>query len=580
MNKNWGATIGLTLVFLFSLFPFVFSQQVEKGDTPAQTGQLPQIQLEDYTIIGLEKVALPRKERQSIKHPLSLFWADNAALAVKEDYNIQFKYTDIKPIISKTEGLHRIWAEADYGSYNTFGLDVKSQFRSSKIIPFFGLNYRQSDGHVSKADYKKGKLEGGLEGNVWNNGILDFQLRFRDSDQGLWSTEFPIDSTFRVKTNQFNLLGNLEQNFNPDFSGFINADISYIDHKNRFDYVQSFSSFQFGGNYGRGQTSFFFEGQFDINSSERKQVSFDYVDDPPFAKIDNSILGGTVKARQKINNFSIAAGTTLQSVEQKNVVKNTEIGVFPVAEIAFNHNEHVNLLLKYQPGYGFQSMQQLVEAFPIADFAGFYPTKIKNHAIAVLQLKPIEQLRLQLQSDFKNTESYPVVYSSYYDSTSGEPSTTLNYQYPYWEYRYIEDAQIWKNTVQIYWTVNEIMSLKGWISYYYSKINTLDSMGNRVSNNNIPYLPQLYSKLDFKWAFYKQHELRIIGEHIGERFDDVANSVKLKSYFLLNVSVKFKIIEYLALKVFGNNIFEETYQIYNTYSAPGITGGTALEFKF
>jgi hypothetical protein len=558
----------------------VFSQHEEKRDTSAQSHQLPQIQLEDYTIIGLEKVALPRKERQSLKHPLTLLWEDNAWVEVKEYYNIQFKHVDLKPIISNTEGIHRICAEADYGSYNTFGLDVKSQFRSNKIIPFFGLNYHQSDGHVNKADYKKGQLEGGLEGSVWNNGTMDVELLFKNSDQGLWSTEFPPDSTFRVKTNQFHLLGNLEQKFNPDFSGFIYADISYIDHKNRFDYVQSFSSFHIGGNYERGRTSFFFEGQFDINSSERKRVSAEYTADPPFTKIDNSILGATLKVRQRINKVSIAAGITMQSIEQTNIEKKTESGFFPLAELAFNQGEHINVLLKYQPQYVFQSMQQLVAAFQIADFGGFYPTKIQNRIVAVLNLKPIEQLRLQIQSDFKKAESYPIVYSAFYESSSEEPLSTLNFPYPYWEYRYIEDAQIWKNTLQLYWILNEIMSLKGWITYYSSKINTVDSRGNAVSNRNIPYLPQLYSKLDYKWTFYKRHELRIIGEHIGERYDDVANSVKLKSYFLLNVSVKFKLMEYLALNIFGNNLFDETYQIYNTYSAPGITGGAALEFKF
>ncbi|NIT99430.1 MAG: hypothetical protein GWN01_00330, partial [Nitrosopumilaceae archaeon] len=71
------------LTFLiFYIFLILQSQAQDSQDT--QVRKLPQIKLEDYTIIGLEKVVLPSKERRTIAKKISPDWSENSFVRLKE----------------------------------------------------------------------------------------------------------------------------------------------------------------------------------------------------------------------------------------------------------------------------------------------------------------------------------------------------------------------------------------------------------------------------------------------------------------------------------------------------------------
>ena len=119
----------------------------------------------------------------------------------------------------------------------------------------------------------------------------------------------------------------------------------------------------------------------------------------------------------------------------------------------------------------------------------------------------------------------------------------------------------------------------GWATYRWSEIETIDENGNAVSANKIPYLPQLEGMLKLKWYFLRNHRLQISAQYIGERFDDVANSIELRDHILIGALVNFEITRQVNLRFFGNNLLDQDHQVYHTYSAPGISGGAGIEIK-
>jgi len=187
-------------------------------------------------------------------------------------------------------------------------------------------------------------------------------------------------------------------------------------------------------------------------------------------------------------------------------------------------------------------------------------------------------LLFKVGSSYEEAENYPILYSGFVDTTMSSPNT-LNYPYSYWEYRYIDNARILENSLRMQLNFSDRVLIDGWATYRWNEIKTVDEHGNAVSGNEIPYLPQLEVKLRLQWYFFRNHKLQISGEYVGERFDDVANSIELKNHILVGAMVNFEISRQVNLRFFGNNLLDQDYQIYHTYSAPGINGGAGIEIK-
>ncbi|MFQ5582839.1 MAG: hypothetical protein ACE5GL_00195 [Calditrichia bacterium] len=545
--------------------------QANEETPPQKPAGAPEIQLEDYTIIGLDKVVLPHKERRSVFKELKVGWAENSVVTSKGEEKPPFRFSQEKPGFALREIYPRLDGSAQYGSYNTVGLNVYGQLNLGNLVPYFDFKYQRSDGWVDRADFERGSADAGLEGKIWNRGILQLTTRVVSGRQSLWSSRLP--DSLNLETNSDYWFGQaiLKHDFSKRFSGYVNGNIELLNFDNRFDYQQDAFYIAVGGKYRTGQTLLMFEGKYERNKTNRRSrndaapISF------PLWETNNKIVSGIFRIQQKWDQFSLTGGVVVQGIDTTDSFNSGETKVFPYGKAAFNKGNAVSLFLKFSPGYHFRNMEKMIRAFPVAELRIFRPIKIKNEISGGVTVKGSQKFRLSIGSSYGRAEGYPVLHYLTNDSLP-----TL----PYWEYRYISEADLWKNSFRLNWNINPRLNFEGRFIYNYSSIKTVNEKNQRVSGNEILYLAPFRGTLILDWFFLQKHKLRLEADYTGERYNDVANSVRLDQYFLLNTKVDFNIKKYLVLYFYGNNLFDKRYDIYYTYVAPGITAGAGIQLKY
>lgn len=569
--------IYICVIISFALVTQSLPAQNAQDSQQDQVKKLPQIQLEDYTIVGLEKVVLPRKERRSISRQLSVNWEENELVRLKQTPTLSFRSRE-KPGLGFLNNYPDVDALVQYGSFNTLGANLKARFDANSVSPFVEADFRKSNGHVDQADYTKAAISSGLEGQAWANSVFQLTGRYRNDEQNLWSSIIPPDSSRKTTLELWQFQGNLNQKLSAHFTLNSGGQFQTLDFENRFNYTQDFISAGLGLNLTVDQTSVTAEGWIDHINTESES-------DSNASRLWNgeySFYSSILDVVQRINDFSIGAGIRVQHLETARGTSGaaSKTYAYPRAEIAFNAKNIFHLFARYQPGFESQCMEQMLKAQPLADFSSFQPLKIKHKVSGGLSLRSASGLVLKVNSTYEESENYPILYSSFQDTTIKiVPFQSLSYQYPYWEYRYINNARILENSLRMQLNFSNRFLIDGWATYRWNEIKTVDERGNMVSGNEIPYLPQLEGTLRLQWYFFQHHRLELKGEYVGERFDDVANSIKLKDHVLVSALVNFEIARQVNLRFFGNNLLDQDYQVYHTYSAPGISGGAGIEIK-
>lgn len=566
-------------LFINVLLSFICILPVNGQNSQESQSTLPQIKLEDYTIIGLEKVVLPHKVRRTISKKMIFEWSQNNFITLKESPSVSFKSTD-KPGMTFLYEFPHIDALLEYGSFNTFGAKLNAKLKTGDIVPFIGIDFVNSNGHTDNADYTRAKINGGIEGQLWQNSVIQLTTQFRSDKQGLWSNLIPVDSSWETKTTSWHWQASLDQELSRQFSMFARGYFQSFDFENRFNYTQDYLSVNTGVAFNNNNTSIKVLGKLDHNNSEREFENTNSNNASLFWKTDYSLYSSILRADQKIDHISLSAGINAQHLEINNKSKSY---LYPLAELSFNGQNTFFLNVRYQPGLAFQSMDQMLQEYPLADFGGYQPLKLKHKIVGVLNIKASSNLTLQLSGNYGEFENYPIVYSSYIDSSfiinPSQIISSLQYVYPYWEYRYINDAKILENTFRMTLLLPNKLLLEGWLTYRWNEINGLDERDSPASGNEIPYLPMFSSTMKFEWYFLQKHKLQISGKYVGKRYNDVANLINLKDYFLLGASVDFIIAKQFTLRFFGNNLLDQEYEIFHSYSAPGISGGAGIEIK-
>jgi len=80
---------------------------------------------------------------------------------------------------------------------------------------------------------------------------------------------------------------------------------------------------------------------------------------------------------------------------------------------------------------------------------------------------------------------------------------------------------------------------------------------------------------------YSRNKLRfsIQGQYIGGLYVDISQNIT-ESYFLLNSSVKYRLLNFMELFVSGKNLLDQKYQINYGYPMPGLHFMTGVNFQF
>ncbi|NIT99431.1 MAG: hypothetical protein GWN01_00335, partial [Nitrosopumilaceae archaeon] len=194
--------------------------------------------------------------------------------------------------------------------FNTFGVDLKTKFKAEDIIPVIGANYQTSDGHVDKAEYTRGTINGGVEGQAWKNGVFQLMGRYRNEKQSLWSRLIPSDSTQETKTDLWHWQANLDQKLGKHFSVFTGGHFQLSEFENRFDYTQSLLSVVAGETFTTGHTSIELLGRANRNNTERETSNTSQQ-----WKTEYSLYSSILSINQKVSNFSATTGIKAQHLE-------------------------------------------------------------------------------------------------------------------------------------------------------------------------------------------------------------------------------------------------------------------------
>ena len=564
------------LTYLFILGCFGIGTSARGQNSSREQTTLPQIHLEDYTIIGLEKVVLPRKQRRTFFKGIELNWSENANVKEKGSPDLSFRSAN-KPGLLFTTGSPYVNALLEYGTFNTLGARIDAKYAGENIIPFVGVDFRKSDGHVGNADYTRAAVKGGIEGQAWGGSVFQLVGGYSKDDQSLWSELIPPDSSMKKKSTAWNWQADLNQKLSEQLSVFTTGQFQESDLENRFNYTQNSLSVGVGGVFSNGTTSILIKGDFARNKTKREVDA-----SKPFAtaaswETEYSLYSSKLTAGYKIGNVSLSAGMRTQHLKVETNA-NSKTYFYPIAEFSIDARGGNHFTVRYQPGLAFESFGQMLRAHEIADFGSFQPLKTKHKLVGGLYLNASQNLHFGILSDYSEFENLPVVYSSYVD-TSANGFLPLNYIYPYWEYRYINDARIWENSLRAVLRLPQRFLVEGWLTYRWNEIAASDERGTLVSGNEIPYLPVVSIQARIEWHFFENHTLQITGEYAGERFNDVANSVSLKDYLLVGAMVNFGLTDQISLRFFGNNLLDQRYELFHTYSAPGISGGGGIELK-
>ena len=109
---------------------------------------------------------------------------------------------------------------------------------------------------------------------------------------------------------------------------------------------------------------------------------------------------------------------------------------------------------------------------------------------------------------------------------------------------------------------------------------TFLSARDKKTNKYLIYQPK--NKIDFSLKYKEFHgfDFELVGNWIGQRFHDSANTIKVKPYCLLNFNVTKKIKENYTVFFSIDNLLNKEYQIVEYYPTPGLSvnGGVKVEF--
>lgn len=109
---------------------------------------------------------------------------------------------------------------------------------------------------------------------------------------------------------------------------------------------------------------------------------------------------------------------------------------------------------------------------------------------------------------------------------------------------------------------------------------TFLSARDKKTNKYLIYQPK--NKMDFSLAYKEFYgfDFGVTGQWVGQCFNDAANTVKVKPYFLLNFNVSKQINKNCNAFLSLSNLLNKEYQIVKDYPIPGLSvnGGVKLEF--
>ncbi len=575
-------------LFLFCTFGLSGLQAIpaqEPPDTVAvneeeipQQRELPEIQLKEYTIVGLAKVTLPHKVRTQIFKDVDIHWLSNRSVWEKELPSIAFQFSRVKPSLFRLYEFPWLKTDASYGSYNTANVNINTQFKIQNTLPYFSANFGRSDGHVDNSQWTTAGLQAGVhqklaKGHLWKLGT-DYQFDKR----AIWGNWDIFQTEWDAQTTLWKFFTGLDQQWSDNFSSQLNGTYFLDDHENAFQYsdrgwdvsgnlILSIKNTQLEAQVGAQKTDV------TVESANLMQLN----NDSTFLGYEASLSKAGFFARQKTNQLSIKAGIIYQRGDENSDptdLNTTEQNfTFPHASVSYGFGGWGNISFGYFPAVEMQRLRDGINGLPFSDYSNFKLNEYDSRWRMGLEINLPKQVQFHLTATASNIQNY---WAPILPADSLQANFTQG-GYPGWTYDVLTEVSLGEVQARLQWDVVPSLRISGWMNIRQSDIS--DSKNAAIDGNEVPYLPVWVGQGSAQWNFYGNHRISIGLEYTGERYDNVQNSILVDDYLLVNAKLHLQLRDNIGLFIAGNNLLDTEYEKWRDFIAPGITGSGGIKIE-
>lgn len=582
-------------LFIFFIFLFIYNVGIgiafsqELNDTTAQSvgelkeevQELPQIQLQEYTIIGLAKVFLPHKIRKQIFKDVEINWVVNSHILEKEPPSISFQFSRIKPSFFQLYEFPWFNTKLHYGSFNTMGINFNTQFKARDILPYLSADYQRSDGHEKNAQWSSIGLQAGIHHKPNDGHLFHVGTNYIFQTKGIWGDYDIYQQDWETQTVFWKFFGKLEQEWNKVLHTEVNGSYFLDDHENAFQYKDR--GFDFSGRVAVYVNNTAFETiatfrTIDLSVEDANLTRLP-ADSTSLEKYVSSVFTGSLNINQKINVLKVKAGVVYQQAEEdittSFVKKVKDNFVYPDAALSLGFLGKGNVYVRYRPAVEAFRFRNKIRLLPFVDLSNIRLVKYNSRIEGGIDLNPVRTLTLNFSLSSSRAEDFPA---------STAPADSLNADfnnggYPGWVMGTLDEVQIQELYGRIDWYILPQLRLLGWANFRQSEIRKSDSLYQDVKGNEIPYYPKISAYAKIAWNFFDAHEASVFVNYKSKRYDDLLNSIPLKDYFLLNARLDIAIKKNIKFFIIGENLLDTKYEEWRGFPARAITGMLGLEFK-
>ena len=546
--------------------------------------QLPQIQLNEYTIVGLAKVTLPRKIRSRIFKQVKIRWADNPEIWQKSPPSIAFQFARVKPSLLRLYEFPWFNSQAAYGSFNTAMVNIRSQFRINRFLPYFSTDFLNSDGHAENAQHSSAGLLSGFHYHLKDGQLLHLGTNYRFSKRGIWRDRGVYRKDWETQSTLWRSFANLEQRWSRQFSTRLEGSYFIDDHENAFRY--SDRGWNASANIALQLNKTRLEGNFRAETSDLTFADGNLLrlqsDSTALKKYESTLLGGTFLLQQQFHMFALQAGVLYQqSNETFRRIKRSASDrnfIYPRVALTAKLNHRMNATVAYQPHVSMSRLRFAVRALPFSDLKQLGVQEYQSHWQASLSFDFPGGAQLGISGNISRVKDYfaPVAPSDSLPAVFNTPTGS----YPGWSFSTIDEMSLREVKTRFHWKIGARLELEGTALFRRSEIKKSAEIPGSVTGKSVPYLPDVSAQGALHWKFYRNHQLSLWLNYQGKRYDDLLNQIQLADYLLLSARLRFALSHNVYLFVGGGNLLDSKYEQWRGFSAPGVNGFLGLRVIF
>ncbi len=570
----------LLVVFLSGITSILWGQEVSdttrQGESTmaAQKKELPPIQLQEYTIVGLAKISLPHKVRTQTFHEVGITWSENEEIFVKEVPDISFQVARIKATLLQLYDFPWLDSHLHYGAYNTAGLNVKMQFKAQNTLPYLMANFQRSDGHLTNAQWTTAALLAGVHQKIGDIHLLHGYTDYSLNKKGIWGFHKRYSENWETLTTFWEIGGQVEDRWSDHWRTHFTGIYFFDEHENAFTYSENGYDLSGSAILTIENTNFALKGGIQTSDIEVSDgnLSHSLPDTLRYSGNRISLFSGQVNVQQHFHSVTAEIGVLYQQSEDKYTHTGTKPDenerFSPQISLSAGFQGRGKIYARYRPGLEIRRFRTALQLIPFSELEGIKSLNLTSRWEGGFDWHASSALNLQILSRYSEMKNYLAIVA---------PSDSLRAVftgggYPGWIYGILDRVKIQEVYVKLDWVMKSKLKMLSWLNWQQSDIRQADYFSPTILGNQIPYFPSISAHAELRWNFYRQHELKLWGDYVGSRYDDLENQVEVKSYGLVNTSLHLYLGKGFWFFISGQNLFDTRYQEFRGFTAPGITG--------